>query len=440
MTHPGSITQPQAASGLRLRGRALLLARIAWAALAALALAIFVAGLPSAYALSDTLCRATTCTNDQLTPAAAQQLQSANLSLAFFARFDVTLKGLTLLVFLTVALVIFWRAYSDRVALVAAFTFITFPVTVTHIASMLPAAWVLPAQMLDVLGSGGMTLLLLTFPNGHFVPRWAGWVWLANQIVYTWKVFFPSALNGPVVAGTGLIALVTFLSAVQIYRYRRISTPVERQQTKWVVLGLAVGFIALSLIIATSLLVPDLASRNILLYLAISVLNFLFQLLFPLAIGVALLRYRLWDVDALIGRVVTYGLLTGLLGALYAGMILVLQNLAGRFTHQGADNPLALVVSTLAIAALVQPVRRWLQQIIDRRFYRAKHDAARTLEAFGAALRQQTDLEQVRARLLAVVDETMRPVHVSLWLRTPGERDAVGGRWATPSFLEGQPR
>jgi hypothetical protein len=414
-----------ASAGARLQGRWLLVARIAWVAVAALALAIFVAGLPGAYALSDTLCHTVGCSNnDQLTSAALKQLRSLNLSLAFFAGYVVGLKSLTVLVFMAVAAVIFWRASADRVALVAAFTFLTIPITVTHLASTLPAAWVLPAQILDVLGAGGMTLLFLTFPNGHFVPRRAGWVWgVPNQVFYTWKVFFPSPLNNsPAATGLPLLALLIFLSAAQIYRYRRVSTPVERQQTKWVVLGLAVGYGAFILIVATFLVVPDLSERNILLYLTLSALIFLSQLLFPLTLGVALLRYRLWDVDALIGRVVTYGLLTGLLGTLYIGLILVLQRLSGQFIRQGPDNPLVLVVSTLAIAALVQPARRRLQRVIDRRFYRAKHDAARTLETFGAALRQQTDLEQVRAQLLMVVTETMQPAHASLWLRWPATR------------------
>jgi hypothetical protein len=425
MTHPGSIALPATADG-RLRGRALLLARVAWVAVAALALAIFAAAMPGAYALFDTVCRAATCTQDQLTPAAMEQLRSVNLSLAFFAWYIVLAKSLMMFVFVAVAAAIFWRASTERVALVAAFTFVTFPITTTHVASTLPAAWLFPAQILDVLGSSGMTLLLLTFPNGHFVPRWTRWVWAANQVVYTWKVFFPSSYAhqvGPTVDGFFLLALVACLAAVQVYRFRRVSTPIERQQTKWVVLGVAVGFGAfIPLVAIASRIAPDLARHNILLYLVVSALTFLSLLLIPLTFGVALLRYRLWDVDALIGRVVTYGLLTGLLGALYVGMILVLQSLSGRIIHQGADNPLALVISTLAIAALVQPVRRRLQQIIDRRFYRAKHNAAKTLEAFGAALRQQTDLEQVRARLLAVVDETMRPAHVSLWLRGPHAR------------------
>ncbi|HEV2236370.1 MAG TPA: hypothetical protein VGR57_06875, partial [Ktedonobacterales bacterium] len=154
-------------AGTHLRGRWLLLARVGWVAVAALALAIFVASLPGAYALSETLCHTVGCSNnDQLTSAALKQLRGVNLSLAFFAGYVVGLKSVTMLVFMAAAAVIFWRASADRVALVAAFTFVMFPLTATHLASTVPAAWVLPAQILDVLGSSGMTLLFLTFPNG----------------------------------------------------------------------------------------------------------------------------------------------------------------------------------------------------------------------------------------------------------------------------------
>ena len=139
----------------------------------------------------------------------------------------------------------------------------------------------------------------------------------------------------------------------------------------------------------------------------------------PIFIGIAILRSRLWDIDAIINRALVYGLLTGLLGALYAGLIIGLESLARLFPGQASSNPLVLVISTLAIAALFRPLRRRIQTIIDRRFYRHRYDAVRTLAAFSAVLRQETDLEQFREHLIAVVQKTMQPAHVSLWLRAP---------------------
>ena len=137
-----------------------------------------------------------------------------------------------------------------------------------------------------------------------------------------------------------------------------------------------------------------------------------------LSLGMAILRYRLWDIDTIINKALVYGSLTGLLGALYAGLIIGLESLVGLLTGQETQ-PVVLVVSTLVIAALFSPVRRRLQALIDRRFYRKKYDAEQTLVAFSATLRQEVDLEQIRGQLLAVVQETMQPAHVSLWLHQP---------------------
>jgi|SRR5579859_3479366 len=130
-------------------------------------------------------------------------------------------------------------------------------------------------------------------------------------------------------------------------------------------------------------------------------------------------RSRLWDIDTIINKALVYGLLTGILGSLYAGLIIGLESLAGLITGPASQQPLVLVISTLAIAALFLPLRRRIQSLIDRRFYRRKYDAEKTLSAFSATLRNEVDLEQIREQLLAVVQEAMQPAHVSLWLRQP---------------------
>jgi hypothetical protein len=133
----------------------------------------------------------------------------------------------------------------------------------------------------------------------------------------------------------------------------------------------------------------------------------------PVTVGAAILRYRLYDLDRIVSRTVAYGLLTLLLGGGYALVVLGLGELLGR------ESPLVVAAATLAVAALFQPARRRIQAVVDRRFNRRRHDATRIIEGFGARLRDQVDLDTLTAELLAVVDQTMQPTQVSLWLRPP---------------------
>ena len=146
---------------------------------------------------------------------------------------------------------------------------------------------------------------------------------------------------------------------------------------------------------------------------------YLILLLIPLSLAIAILRYRLWDVDVLINKTLVYGLLTGMLGAVYAGCIVGLQALLRGLVNQTSD--VAIVISTLVIAALFQPLRKLIQAGIDRRFYRSRYDTARTLAAFSATLRNEVDLSQLSEDLVTVVQETMQPAHISLWLRRPSQ-------------------
>ena len=139
----------------------------------------------------------------------------------------------------------------------------------------------------------------------------------------------------------------------------------------------------------------------------------------PFVFGTAILRYGLWDIDVLINRTLVYGTLTAILALVYFGLVVGLQFLFRDLTSQVASSPLIIVGSTLAIAALFQPLRRRIQSAIDRRFYRRKYDAAKTLAHFSAILRDEVDLNRLSEQLVEVVEETMQPAHVSLWLRKP---------------------
>jgi hypothetical protein len=230
-----------------------------------------------------------------------------------------------------------------------------------------------------------------------------------------------------------LVAVAT-LALVQLYRYRRVSSPLQRQQTKWVVFGLAVpcsvlvGGYGLSTFPALG---DPSAPAGASYQLAFAAIQGCTLLLIPLSFGFAMLRARLWDIDVLINRTLVYGALTVSLTGVYVGLVIGLSALLRGLIRQ--DNSVAIIISTLVIYALIGPLRIRIQRLIDRRFYRRKYDAAKTVAAFSATLRQEVDLDQLREQLLAVVQETMQPANVSLWLRRPEQDGKQRAPWrATP--------
>jgi hypothetical protein len=204
----------------------------------------------------------------------------------------------------------------------------------------------------------------------------------------------------------------------QIYRYRNESNAVERQQTKLVVLGFA-AFAGTVLVGSTSMtLLPENGMASTLLD------TFLFDiaaLLIPLSIGLSILRYRLWDIDLIIRRTLVYTVLTLMLGSVYFGTIVFLQNLLGGLTGERQPE-IVTVISTLAVAALVSPLRRRIQDFVDRRFYRKKYNAEKLVLAFSTSLREEVDLNELTNSLVSLVQESMQPEHVHLWLRPAGYR------------------
>jgi len=284
------------------------------------------------------------------------------------------------------------------------------------------SAWWLPAKSVQILGEVCAVLFFLVFPGGRFVPRWTRWigvVFLAFQIP---SDLFPDLYSrSPALESVQGLVFVGFLVSIvwsQIYRYRRVSTMEQRRQTKWVVFGTTLAIAGLFVVVLPfSLFFAWPGGDQPLVLLLINTGLWLSMLLIPLSIGVAVLRSRLFDIDLVINRTLVYGSLTALLAALYFGGVTVTQSLFRALTGQERQPQLAIVLSTLVIAALFNPLRRRIQAFIDRRFYRRKYDAAKTLEAFSSKLREETDLDALNAELVGVVRETMQPAHVSLWLR-----------------------
>ncbi len=420
------------AAEIRLRGRWLRLSQVGWIALVALALGLFGASLPFSFLHLHMLCTGTRCTADQLTPEMVAALQQVGLSLSGYAMVILAVNLLTALIWLAVATVIVWRKSDDwMVLLVALMLVLVGAATGTGIFSALNRTeYPFSARLLDFLAGPALFLVFSLFPSGRFAPRWTRWLVLAFLLVSIPYEFFPDWLFNlaswsSLLLDSFFIGAILGLAIAQIYRYRRVPTPLQRQQTKWIVFG--VGEV-IAVYIGTGLLgiiFPTLTQPGSLYPLVSQLASTLVSGLIPLSIAVSILRYRLWDIDAIINRALIYSLLTGLLGAVYAGLVIGLESLAGvitRQTGQTRQQPVVLVLSTLVIVALFHPLRKRIQVTIDRRFYRRKYDAEKTLTAFSGTLRNEVDLSELRAQLLAVVQETMQPVHVSLWLLEPERR------------------
>ncbi len=288
----------------------------------------------------------------------------------------------------------------------------------------------------------------LLFPTGRLLsPRWRPVAWLAGLTTAVFQALTSlqtelEVAPGQVVAnpiGVAVVghpedsliplALVVVLVVLTVaafgslvLRFRR-SRGEERQQLKWFTYAAAL----LPLTVPLSEILPA----------PVGDLVFAVPIVFlPVATGIAILRYRLYDIDRLINRTLVYGLLTALLGGVYAGAVLVLGQVFGGV---GRDPPSwAVAGATLAVAALFQPARRRIQQVVDRRFNRRKYNAAKTIEAYSVRLREQVDLDTLSTELLAVVDQTVQPTRVLLWLRPspPGSLDLAGNEAKPPTSVD----
>jgi hypothetical protein len=289
------------------------------------------------------------------------------------------------------------------------------------------------------LWAPGVSLVImflpLYFPDGRLVsPRWRPVFWLALFFMVTGTVFSAfipgevsdvSGVTNPLgletlrpvlkvmeVVMVWTFPVVIFLSVASlVVRFRR-SRGEERQQMKWLTYALA----AMSAMI---LLTNLLEAADSTLYAVVDTLTALVFAGIPVAVGIAVLKYRLYDIDRIVNRTLVYGALTATLAAVYVGSVVLLQALFRALT--GGESQLAVVASTLAIAALFGPLRRRIQGFIDRRFYRCKYDAERTLVGFSSKLRDETDLDRLGGELVVVVRETLQPAHASLWLRPSGK-------------------
>jgi hypothetical protein len=399
----------QDAPNTTLRGRWLLAARAGWGAVAALTLGLVTAGVVVAFDRPD------------LIQGMSTRARFADAGLPDQVTNVVFL--IVLAAFAATSLLIFWRRSDDWAAMLFALLLMTgASVVVIRSEWALEQAvpWLeLPVRFVWLLAMFLWLVVLFVFPDGRFVPSWTRLLGAAAIPAAALLVDFHKLLldvsQGGSKAGFGLAVLVWSVFwglglYAQAHRYRHVSGPVQRQQTKWVALTLGL----LSLVMLFGIFIPSLfidSSNDWFFWALLALMPLL--LLFPASVAVAILRHHLYDIDRLLTRTLTYGLLTVVLGVVYAAVVVLGQALNPR----GGDSSLSVAASTLLVAALFRPARRRIQDAVDRRFNRRRYDAAKTIEAFSARLREEIDLDTLSAELLGVVDQTMQPTEASLWLR-----------------------
>ncbi len=381
--------KPATAAETRLHGRWLWAARGIWVALVALTLVMYVAALPVAFNVTRTICRAQPCVfASQPGPEAARALQERyGISLDALAWFYTVSVSAYMIFYLAVALLIFWRRSDDWLALVVSLMLVTLGFTVSsatpYLAQVQPI-WLWPSRLIGLTGIVLFIVLFYLFPDGRFIPRWTRWLaalWFGMYtVIFTVATASQMPLNlTPIVFISPSLAGMATVVVAQVYRYRRVSTASQRQQTKWVVFGLAGMFVPTAIALAPGIAASALnlmawGSLPFILYLMFqTTLASVFLPFLPVGFALSIFRYRLWDVDFVINRGLVYGGLTVLLGAVFVGGFFGLQAVLQALLGSG-QVMVAVAIPAIVITALFNPARRWLRAFVDRRIYGIRVD------------------------------------------------------------------
>ena len=409
---------------LRLSGRLLILARVGWVIIAGSMVGLFIAAVP---ARINQLLTITPLGDNALTvlsTSEAAALQQHGVPLALYALYFIALEIVFAGVFCALGGLLLVRRPDEPLALFVSLALVAFGVLIPGTMRVLdtPTSGLeYPVHLVQVLGWISFFTSFHIFPDGKFVPWWTRFLVILFVIWGIAWIFVPAAnaFNWPLpIALLAFGAVSVFGVLAQAYRYYRVSTALERQQTKWVLLGFAgasagtAGF-AIPGVVWPILNSPGLA--RVIYHIAGVGFFALSLLLIPVTIEISVRRHRLWAIDPLINRVLVYSLLTVGLAGFYAVSVVLLQQILRNIT--GVGNDIAIVVSTLAIAALFSPARGRIQDAIDRRFYRSKYDAAQVLARFNERIQQQIDLDELSSELTGIVQDAFEPSHVSLWLK-----------------------
>jgi signal transduction histidine kinase len=414
-----------------LRGLRLRVLQALWVLLVLCDLFVLIVDLPAFYRGLHAICTmpSPNCQDDQLTPQAASALQHAGFSIHTYAPYVFSWDMLTTLAFLLVGAVIIWRRANTWMGLFVSFLLINIGSLVLHATALdgvpLDSAFVLLATIvggpLTILTYLCLGFFFFTFPDGRFVPRWS-WalmsLWLVNFVFWLAPVNSPLQIHfwSPLLMSLWLFIVFGGSVATQIYRYRRVASPVQRQQIKWLIYGLApVLLLPICFGLAVALF-PALGSPGAFLGVAVEPLWRLYFLPIPFCIGIAILRYRLWDIDVLINRTLVYGTLTVSVIGLY---VLVVVGLGTLIQAQG--NVILSLLATGLIAVLFQPLRLRLQQGVNRLLYGERDEPYAVISRLGQRLEATLAPQAVLPTIVETVTQALKLPYAAISLKHDGE-------------------
>lgn len=420
-----------------------MLIRILLGMVICLIVSLFIVSIPLTYEQRLILCDSEFCPPSALTPASVQALDDIGLSLDSFVRVTIALDILVATVYTACAVVIFIRKPKDTLSIFVTIMLVTYGTATSTGAlrglAVLGPQWVFIVRSIEMIGNCSIVAFLFVFPSGRFAPRWTSTVlvvWILFQLP---RYYFPnSPLN--LLNSNLLLYNVLFIGGIliglgsQVYRYRRVSQPLERQQTKWVVYGLVVGIGGYLVIRMLGLLLADPLGSQIGIELGLGILSTIFMLLLPLSIVVAVLRYRLWDIDPIINRTLVYGVLSVSTMALYLITVTILSNIF----QNSLANFLVAFIATGMIAILFEPLRERLQRGVNRLMYGERDDPATVLARLSQRLDASLATDSVLQTIAETIGQTLRLPYVAITLSPQGENSyPVGSARIVAEF--GQP-
>ncbi len=391
--------------------------RIVIVIVAVLALAVFIVGVLLNFAQFRTVCTPLSCADGQLTPQSAQALQALGLSLDAYAIMNVVFLVIQALVYYVLAAIIFWQRSDEWLTVCVVVFFLAAPtISLSQPMTALPPVFLGTLASVQYLGVVTFILIGYLFPNGRFVPRWTLPLAAGGLIVVGIQTFLPDVVWPPVLAGANWVSAFSVLAFAQIYRYRKVSSREQRQQTKWFVLGFTGVALVEMVHRLLPLIFPLLAQQNTLYAFISGTISGFSFLLIPLTIGFAILRYRLWDIDIIINRALVYGTLTVSIVGLYVLAVVSLGTLL-----QGQGNLFISLLATGLIAVLFQPLRLRLQRAVNRLMYGERDTPYTVISRLGQRLEATLAPEAVLPTIVETVAQALKLPYAAITLKQQGE-------------------